>query len=49
MKRKSAISENMNFSVNPIMSSMDQGDYTSPNIKQARKISKMPFKVLDAP
>jgi cell division cycle 20-like protein 1 (cofactor of APC complex) len=49
MKRKSAISENMNFSVNPIMSSVDQGDYTSPNIKQQRKISKMPFKVLDAP
>lgn len=47
MKRKSAISEN--FCINPIMSSIDQGDYTSPNIKQVRKVSKMPFKVLDAP
>jgi len=28
---------------------VDQGDYTQSNTKQVRKISKMPFKVLDAP
>lgn len=40
--------ENMNFSTNPLLN-LDQSEYTSPNIKQIRKISKMPFKVLDAP
>jgi hypothetical protein len=29
--------------------SIENADYTSPNVKQVRKISKMPFKVLDAP
>jgi hypothetical protein len=27
----------------------ENDDYTSPNVKNTRKISKMPFKVLDAP
>lgn len=48
LKKKSFLSENMNTSINPFIG-LDQSDYTSPNVKQIRKISKMPFKVLDAP
>lgn len=42
------ISENLSCNSNPLLN-LDSGDYTSSTVKQTRKISKMPFKVLDAP
>jgi hypothetical protein len=43
--------ENIDFSMGGGASllNVDSGDYSTPNVKQARKISKVPFKILDAP
>lgn len=43
-----ANSENDPFAITPLLN-IDSTDYSSPSVKNIRKIPKMPFKVLDAP